>query len=102
MDCSNPPRNWNARAIDVAPGDPLTEKMQALDARTQRPADRILLNFGLAKAYEDAGDVDQSFAALKRANDLRRAVYPYDPAQETAFFAAPGYARYAAGVRFTF
>ena len=77
-----------ARAVDVAPGDPLIEKMQALDARTQRPADRILLNFGLAKAYEDAGDVDQSFAALKRANDLRRAAYPYDRAQETAFFAA--------------
>ena len=77
-----------ARAIDVAPGDALIPRMQALEARTPRPADRILLNFGLAKAHEDTGDVDQSFAALKRANDLRREVYPYDPAQETAFFSA--------------
>ena len=44
----------HARAIDVAPGDPLIAKMQALDARVQRPADRIMLTFGLARAHEDA------------------------------------------------
>ncbi len=43
-----------ARAIDVAPGDPLIAKMQELDARVQRPADRILLTFGLVGAREDA------------------------------------------------
>ena len=77
-----------ARSIDVAPGDPLIGRMQALEARTTRPGDRVLLNFALAKAFEDAGQVDDSFTALKRANDQRRALYPYDPAQETAFFAA--------------
>ncbi|CAM8632639.1 Tetratricopeptide repeat [Paracoccaceae bacterium] len=43
-----------ARAIDVAPGDPLIAKMQAHYARVQRPADRILLTFGLVGAREDA------------------------------------------------
>ena len=77
-----------ARTIETGPDDPLIGKMADLEARSQRPADRILLNLSLAKAYEDAGLPDQSFAALKRANDLRRAAYPYDPAQEPAFFAA--------------
>lgn len=77
-----------ARAMDVTASDPLIGRMQALEAKTPRPTDRILLNFGLAKALEDAGQVDESFAALKRANDLRRALYPYDFAQEAEFFAA--------------
>ncbi|TXH98595.1 MAG: sulfotransferase family protein [Pseudorhodobacter sp.] len=77
-----------ARSKDVTPGDPLIAQMQALEAKTPRPADRILLNFGLAKAFEDAGQVEESFAALKRANDQRRALYPYDPAQEIGFFKA--------------
>lgn len=77
-----------ARSFDVPADDPLIGKMQALESRTPRAADRILLNFGLAKAFEDAGQPDNSFAALKRANDLRRAAYPYDPGQEPAFFAA--------------
>ena len=77
-----------ARSMDVTAEDPLIGQMQALEGKTNRPADRILLNFALAKALEDAGQVDESFAALKRANDQRRALYPYDRAQETAFFAA--------------
>jgi len=77
-----------ARSVDVAAEDPLIGQMQKLEAKTQRPGDRILLNFGLAKAFEDAGQVAESFAALKRANDLRRTLYPYDPAQENEFFAA--------------
>ena len=77
-----------ARSFDVTADDPLIGRMQVLEARTPRAADRILLNFGLAKALEDAGQPDKSFAALKRANDLRRAAYPYDPAQEPAGFAA--------------
>lgn len=77
-----------ARSIDVAPGDPLIGKMQALEVKTNRPADRILLNFGLAKAFEDAGQADKSFAALKCANDQRRALYPYDREHEIGFFAA--------------
>lgn len=76
-----------SRSLDVTADDPLIGKMQALEARTPRAVDRILLNFGLAKAFEDAVQPDKSFAALKRANDQRRALYPYDPAQEPAFFA---------------
>ena len=77
-----------SRSINVAPNDPLIAQMLALEAKTPRPADRILLNFGLAKALEDAGQVDESFAALKRANDQRRTLYPYDAAQEIGLFNA--------------
>lgn len=77
-----------ARSMDVAADDPLIGQMQALEARTTRPADRVLLNFGLAKAFEDSGQVDASFAAFKRGNDLNRELYPYDPEHELAFFDA--------------
>ena len=77
-----------ARTDDLAPNDPLIAKMQSLEAKTRRPGDKILLNFGLAKGLEDAGDVAASFAALKRANDLRRDAYPYDSAQEAELFTA--------------
>lgn len=54
-----------ARSIDVAAGDPLISQMQELEKKTTRQTDQILLNFGLAKAFEDAGEVEESFLALK-------------------------------------
>ncbi len=75
-----------ARAVDLPPDDARVVKMQSL-AATSRPTDKILLNFGLAKTFEAAGDPPKSFAALKAANDLRRAELAYEPAFENHFFA---------------
>lgn len=76
-----------ARAVDLPPNDARVVKMQSLSA-TSRPTDKILLNFGLAKTFEAAGDPAKSFAALKAANDLRRAELAYEPAFENRFFAS--------------
>ena len=76
-----------ARAIDLSPEDPRTAKIQSLLA-TARPSDQSLLNFALAKTFEAAGDVPKSFAALKTANDLRRADLSYDRTTEDSFFAS--------------
>lgn len=75
-----------ARASDITRGDRLIAQMQALEARTPRAGDKVLLNFALAKALEDTGETDASFATLKRGNDQRRALYPYDAAAEAGFF----------------
>ena len=39
--------------------------------------DQVALHFGLAKAFEDIGDADQSFAHLQRGNDLRATQVSY-------------------------
>jgi Flp pilus assembly protein TadD len=74
------------RCTDISAGDPLIARLRAADQKTtQRPV-RIVLNFALAKAYEEAGDPDASFAALSTANALRRAELPFDRNHETQVF----------------
>nr|VFJ50861.1 MAG: Tetratricopeptide (TPR) repeat [Candidatus Kentron sp. DK] len=55
------------------PGDPRVEKMEALLAKPNlREADRRLLCFALADAYEGLGDYDRSFRHLEEGNRLRK------------------------------
>jgi tetratricopeptide (TPR) repeat protein len=55
------------------------ERLQALaQTPTLSESDRCYLNFALGKAYEDIGDLDQSFVYLQEGNRLRKAILAYD------------------------
>lgn len=63
-------------------GDPQIQQMQDLLAKPGLdPDDRFPLGFALSTAFEDIGDLDQSFDTLLQANRDRKAVYPYDTAE---------------------
>jgi tetratricopeptide (TPR) repeat protein len=66
---------------------------EAAQRATASPADRLLLDFALGKALEDAGRPDEALAVLHRANAAARASHPWD---EQAF------ARQVAAVRSAF
>ncbi len=77
-----------SRAKDFTPDDPLVKSMVALaDDPTLALEEQALLHFGLAKAYEDFGDFDTSFAHLKKGNDLRAAEAKYNIATDQTLFA---------------
>jgi predicted Zn-dependent protease len=60
--------------------------MQAQLARSPAFASsRKYLEFALGKAFEDAGQFDQSFKHYVQGNALQRAAVDYDPAATTAF-----------------
>jgi len=60
------------RAKDFTADDPLVATMAALAGDSSLDLDeQIALHFGLAKAYEDIGDADASFAHLQTGNNLR-------------------------------
>ncbi len=71
-----------------AEGDPLIPRIMALGSTNLAPDDRCHLGFALFKLHQDLGQFDRAFAALTEANRLRRAELRYDPAQDTAQFAA--------------
>jgi len=76
------------RARDFTPDDPLIPAMAALAGDDSLDFDdQVALQFGLAKAYEDIGDVDRSFAHLKSGNDLRAARISYHIDQDRALLA---------------
>ena len=76
------------RARDFTPDDPLIPAMAALSGDdTLDFDDQVALHFGLAKAYEDIGDVDRSFAHLTSGNDLRAARISYHIDQDRALLA---------------
>ncbi|KAF0174609.1 MAG: Uncharacterized protein FD162_1047 [Rhodobacteraceae bacterium] len=76
------------RARDFTADDPLIAQMQALTDDTSLDHDeQVALHFGLAKAFEDIGDADQSFAHLTRANDLRAGQISYHIDQDRAVLA---------------
>lgn len=52
------------------------------------PEDRVMLQFSLAKAYEDRGDYERAFEFYARANAVIRLGMTYDPAILAAGFAA--------------
>ncbi|MGB3147493.1 MAG: sulfotransferase [Paracoccaceae bacterium] len=74
------------RARDIEKGDPIIATLRDLAENSSQPQDRMYAYFGLAKALEDIGDVDGSFAALAAANATRRAEYPFDRDQEAKIF----------------
>lgn len=68
--------------------EPHLAEMQALyDLAATPPADRSHLCFGLAKAFEDMGELAAAFAYLAEGNALRKALLGYDIAQDRALFA---------------
>lgn len=69
----------------------LDGELAALEAAAKSATsaeDRLLLDFALGKALEDAGRTAQAFETLVRANRQARAVRPWDAAQFTRHVAA--------------
>lgn len=61
--------------------------MEALYARENIPShDKMLLGFGLGKAYADLGEPDKAVDYFTSANRLKRAEYTYDPEDDAAVF----------------
>ncbi len=70
-----------------AAGDP---NLAALEAFAREPSslseeDGILLHFGLAKAYDDLGEHERSFAYLLEGNRMKRRQLAYDEAKTLGF-----------------
>jgi len=77
-----------SRAKDFTPDDPLVAAMAALANDATLPLeDQAPLHFGLAKAHEDFGDYDTSYAHLKKGNDLRAAQANYSIETDRVLFA---------------
>lgn len=56
--------------------------------RTDLPvANRVYLNFGLGKSFEDEGDYEQAFAHFRTANALQRSIVRYDSERTRREFA---------------
>jgi Tfp pilus assembly protein PilF len=64
--------------------------MKVMEALLQRPdlpdQDKMQLNFGLAKAYEDLKQYEKSFTHVVQANRLKRLSFDYATAQDEAIF----------------
>jgi len=73
-----------ALAEKVGAQDSLLPRMEALgSARGSLPGkSRAMLDFALAKAYDDVGRFEDAFAHLSEGNRLVRDEVPYDEAQE--------------------
>lgn len=56
------------------------------DSKELNTHDRMLLAFGLAKAYEDLKLYDKAFDLLEEANSLKRATFQYNLAADAAYF----------------
>ena len=61
-------------------GDPTIERMLALlgPGGLQSQSDRMLLHFGLGKAFLDLGDSARAFHYLNEGNRMKRATFSYD------------------------
>jgi tetratricopeptide (TPR) repeat protein len=57
---------------------PVLASLLRLADSTENRHEQVLLNFALAKVYEDLQDPAKSFAALSRANGLKKSLYPFD------------------------
>ena len=69
-------------------GDPYLLAMEEMErgAADTSKLSRQRLNFALAKAYDDLGRHEQSFACLSRANQLKRETVAYDEAKTLQAF----------------
>lgn len=77
-----------ARASRIAAEDPLLARMENLHqgAGSLSIKSRAMLNFALAKAYDDVGRYDDAFARLTEASRMVRATITYDEAGEQRQF----------------
>lgn len=66
-------------------------ELKAMETLYHRPAnapeDRMILAFGLGKAYEELKDYDKAFAFFLEANRLRRSITSYSIADDERLFA---------------
>ena len=72
----------NLKTVKLDEGD-RAAMAQALAREDLAPEDRFHLEFASARAWEDAGDTAQAFAAYSAANAHRRALIHYDAAETT-------------------
>ena len=84
----------NLKTVKLGPDD--IAAMTAVQDTVEDDEQASQLHFALGKAYEDAGDVGESFAHYARGNALRRKGVDYDEArilngaqEHAALFAAP-------------
>ncbi|MDB6147711.1 MAG: repeat domain protein [Spartobacteria bacterium] len=77
----------NMKTVRLGDGDIDAIKLQL--SRTDIPSeDRVMLQFTLAKAYEDRREYERSFEYYAKANAVLRLAMNYDPATLTAGVAA--------------
>lgn len=71
-------------------GDEDFKAMLAMEPEIRRrgPEAEAALHFALFSACEDIGDHERAFAHLKKANDCKRAIIPYDTAAQAEMFRA--------------
>jgi tetratricopeptide (TPR) repeat protein len=86
------PGAWNALAelLDFAPGDPALAKMESFLASSpnlRALEARVLMHFGLGKAYRKSGDTESAFRHFAAGNALRRSTITYDVAGDERFAA---------------
>ena len=79
----------SADMVTFGAGDPRLEQMEELlgPAGLQSPADRVLLQFAIGKAYLDIGDSARAFAHLHPGNRSKRSLLDYDAAATTEWMA---------------
>jgi tetratricopeptide (TPR) repeat protein len=84
----------NLKTVQLGPED--IAAMEAAQDKVEDDEQASQLHYALGKAYEDAGDVAESFAHYERANALRRKDVKYDEArilggarEHAALFTAP-------------
>ena len=69
----------------LARGDPMLREMARVWALPKLPdPQRMHLGFAMAKGLNDAGQTEQVFKVLNRANAIQRAHFPYDAADHKA------------------
>lgn len=70
-------------------GHPHIAAMEALyQGCADKPNDRVNLGYALFKAYDATGRSDEAFAALRQANDLRRAALTYSHRATSDYYTA--------------
>ena len=55
-------------------------------ARTVSIEDKCILSFALSKAYEDLGNLNQSYQLLKQGNTLRKEILSYEISNDEQLF----------------
>jgi tetratricopeptide (TPR) repeat protein len=73
----------NIKTVPLSPSE-ASQLEQLLRERTLNDDDRVRMGFTLAKALEDNGQYEKSFAALSEANRCKRRQMPWDAARFSA------------------
>lgn len=60
-------------------GDPVIAQLEALKSALPTPEQRSIILYSLAKAYDDIGEIDRSFALYTEGAELMRRARQYNP-----------------------